>query len=118
MGKIVDIRLMELQDRLDRKKLTLDIGPKARGYLGEAGYSKQYGARPLERKIQSEIVDPLSRLLLEDRIKEGDPVRVRVSDENRLCVVPNHKVSGCRNPVTNSCFDGQKDVDENLNLRY
>ncbi|KDQ12177.1 hypothetical protein BOTBODRAFT_189442 [Botryobasidium botryosum FD-172 SS1] len=114
MGEIVNIRLKELQERLDRKKLTLDIGDEAKRYLAEAGYSKEYGARPLERKIQSEIVHPLSRLLLEDRVREGESVRVRITLTNgrRLCIVPNH------NAILNSCNDGQRDVDEGLNFGY
>jgi ATP-dependent Clp protease ATP-binding subunit ClpB len=47
-------------------------------WLAERGYDPVYGARPLKRAIQKEVQDPLARMILEDRIKDGDNVKVTV----------------------------------------
>ncbi|KAF8496678.1 P-loop containing nucleoside triphosphate hydrolase protein [Gautieria morchelliformis] len=89
--KIVDVRLKEVQERLDARKMTLDIDDAAKMYLGSIGYSPNYGARPLNRAIQSELLNPLAVLILEDRIRDGEVIRVRFDGpHNRLRIVPNH----------------------------
>ncbi|KII94395.1 hypothetical protein PLICRDRAFT_675583 [Plicaturopsis crispa FD-325 SS-3] len=93
--KIVDIRLREVEQRLSDKKITLDIDDGAKSYLMSIGYSPTYGARPLNRAIQSELLNPLSVMLLSDRIREGEVVRVRFDGpHNRLNIIPNHEGSG------------------------
>ena len=47
-------------------------------WLAERGYDPVYGARPLKRAIQKELQDPLARMILEGRIKDGDAVNVTV----------------------------------------
>jgi ATP-dependent Clp protease ATP-binding subunit ClpB len=90
--KIVDIRLREVEERLGDKKMTLDIDDAAKRYLVSIGYSTTYGARPLNRAIQKELLNPLSVMLLSDRIRDGERVRVRFDGpRNRLYVVPNHE---------------------------
>ena len=89
--KIVDIRLKEIQERLSARKMTLDIDDAARSYLGSVGYSTNYGARPLNRAIQFELLNPLSTLILEDRIRDGETVKVGFDGvHNRLVIAPNH----------------------------
>jgi ATP-dependent Clp protease ATP-binding subunit ClpB len=89
--KIVDVRLKEVQERLAQRKMTLDIDDAAKSYLGSVGYSPNYGARPLNRAIQSELLNPLSVLILEDRIRDGETVKVGFDGpHNRLVIVPNH----------------------------
>jgi ATP-dependent Clp protease ATP-binding subunit ClpB len=93
--KIVDIRLREIEQRLADKKMTLDVEGAAKQHLMSAGYSPTYGARPLNRVIQSEMLNPLSVMLLSDRIREGETIRVRFDGpRNRLQILPNHEVSG------------------------
>jgi ATP-dependent Clp protease ATP-binding subunit ClpB len=90
--KIVDIRLREIEQRLAEKKMTLDVEGAAKQYLMSAGYSPTYGARPLNRVIQSEMLNPLSVMLLSDRIREGETIRVRFDGpRNRLQILPNHE---------------------------
>jgi ATP-dependent Clp protease ATP-binding subunit ClpB len=90
--KIVDIRLREVQQRLAERKMTLDIDREAKQYLMSTGYSTTYGARPLNRAIQSELLNPLSVMLLSDRIRDGETVRVRFDGpRNRLNVLANHE---------------------------
>ncbi|KAF8877454.1 P-loop containing nucleoside triphosphate hydrolase protein [Gymnopilus junonius] len=89
--KIVDIRLKEIQERLSERKITFDVDPESKQYLMSAGYSPQYGARPLNRVIQSEILNPLSVLILSGQILDGETVRVRFDGaHNRITLLPNH----------------------------
>jgi len=92
LQKIVDVRLKEVQARLDSRKIILDADKEARAYLGAIGYSPNYGARPLNRSIQQELLNPLSTLILEDRVRDGEIVKVRFDGpHNRLVIVPNHE---------------------------
>ncbi|KAJ7786301.1 P-loop containing nucleoside triphosphate hydrolase protein [Mycena metata] len=90
--KIVDIRLKEVEERLADRKITLDVSPDAKTYLVSVGWSPQYGARPLNRAIQTELLHPLSVMLLSDRVRESEVVRVHFDGPgNRLVIVPNHE---------------------------
>ncbi|KAL0581617.1 hypothetical protein V5O48_000433 [Marasmius crinis-equi] len=90
--KIVDIRLKEVQERLSERKITLDLDDDAKAYLTSVGYSPIYGARPLNRAIQQELLNPMSVMILSDRVRDGEVVRVRFDGPyNRLMIVPNHE---------------------------
>ncbi|EPQ60633.1 hypothetical protein GLOTRDRAFT_52989 [Gloeophyllum trabeum ATCC 11539] len=92
---IVDIRIKEVQDRLVDRKITLDLDDQAKEYLVSVGYSPTYGARPLNRAIQSELLNPLSVMILSERVRDGEIVKVRFDPaHNRLAIVPNHEGSG------------------------
>jgi ATP-dependent Clp protease ATP-binding subunit ClpB len=83
MDSIVNIRLQEIKDRLkDREQnMELDISQAAKDVFAEMGYDIRFGARPLRRVLTKELLNPLSRLLLEGSIREGDTVRVRTRGE-------------------------------------
>ncbi|KZT53625.1 hypothetical protein CALCODRAFT_500871, partial [Calocera cornea HHB12733] len=90
--EIVNVRLRELQQRLSSKGMTLKVDEEAKHYLGSIGYSPVYGARPLNRAIQHEILNPLSVLILEGKILDGEVVRVHFDGpHNRLWIEPNHE---------------------------
>ncbi|GLB36148.1 putative ClpA ClpB family protein [Lyophyllum shimeji] len=90
--KIVDLRLKEVEERLADRKISLDIDQESKNYLASVGYTPQYGARPLNRAIQSELLNPLSVMLLSNRIREGEAVRIRFDGpRNRLDIIPNHE---------------------------
>lgn len=94
MRRIVKVRLADVQQRLDanNRKVRLDVDESAQEWLANAGYSPSYGARPLARLIQSEILNPLSKLLLQNRIRDGEQAHVTTDHvKNRLLVVPNHE---------------------------
>ena len=74
--KIVDIQLDLLAARLRERKIALEVTPKAKAHLAEAGYDPQYGARPLKRTIQNLVQNPLARRMLAGDIAEGDTVLV------------------------------------------
>ncbi|KAH8997292.1 P-loop containing nucleoside triphosphate hydrolase protein [Lactarius akahatsu] len=74
--RIVELRLKEVQERLSDRKITLDINDEAKNYLAARGYSTVYGARPLNRAIQTELLNPLSVMILAERVRDGEVVRV------------------------------------------
>ena len=56
------------------------------------GYSPSYGARPINRAIQSELLNPLSILLLSGRVLDNETVKVRFDGpHNRIILIPNHE---------------------------
>jgi len=72
--KVVEVRLREVQKRLDdnNRKIKLAVDGQAMDWLGSAGYSPSYGARPMARLIQTEILNPLSKLVLQNRVRDGE----------------------------------------------
>jgi ATP-dependent Clp protease ATP-binding subunit ClpB len=78
---IVDIQVLELSRRLAQRRLSLDVTPAARDWLAINGFDPVYGARPLRRLVQTAIGDPLARELLAGEVRDGDTVRVDVSDD-------------------------------------
>jgi ATP-dependent Clp protease ATP-binding subunit ClpB len=76
MGAIVDIQLRRLEQLLAQRNITLELDQRAKGELAKRGYDPAWGARPLKRVIQKDVQDPMARLILEGRIKDGDKVRV------------------------------------------
>ncbi|HEV3393695.1 MAG TPA: ATP-dependent chaperone ClpB [Chthoniobacterales bacterium] len=76
LKKIVEIQLKHLAKRLEQQKITLDLSDSAKQLLAREGYDPVYGARPLRRTIQKEILDPLSIDILEGKVREGQTVKV------------------------------------------
>jgi ATP-dependent Clp protease ATP-binding subunit ClpB len=74
IGKIVEIQLRRLADRLADRKITLNLTPAAKTFLAEQGYDPMFGARPLKRTIQGDLENPLAKLVIAGKIKEGDTV--------------------------------------------
>ncbi|MBX7245968.1 MAG: ATP-dependent chaperone ClpB [Candidatus Sumerlaeaceae bacterium] len=81
--KIISIQLKRVLDRLKDRNISLELSEAAKEFLAEEGYDPAYGARPLKRAIQKEILDPLSLLLLEGKFSDGDRISVGV-DGNKL----------------------------------
>ncbi len=67
--KIVGLQLEQLKKRLSTQNITLDATEEAIQYLSEKGYDPQYGARPIKRLIQKEVLNTLSKELLKGTIK-------------------------------------------------
>ena len=82
ISKIVKIQLQELNKMLANKNIKLNISDYAVEYLSKKGYEPQFGARPIKRLIQKEILNGLSKELLEGEIKEGDIILIDSFDEN------------------------------------
>jgi ATP-dependent Clp protease ATP-binding subunit ClpB len=80
LKKIVEIQLGRLTKRLEQQKITLDLSDSAKELIAREGYDPVYGARPLKRAIQKEILDPLSLDILEGKFHEGQRIRVDAKD--------------------------------------
>ncbi|CAK7913355.1 heat shock protein 104 [[Candida] anglica] len=93
IAKIVRIRLLEIQKRFEAngKTISLDVDDAALDYLCREGYSPDLGARPLNRLIQSELLNKLAVLLLKGQIKDKETARVTVGSKG-LEVIPNHDI--------------------------
>ena len=72
IAKIVKIQVEELNKILVDKEIKLEISKYAVEYLSKKGYEPQYGARPIKRLVQKEILNGLSKELLKGNIKKGD----------------------------------------------
>ena len=71
---IVDIQLRRLLKRLDQQNIRLELTDKAKKFLAKEGYDPAYGARPLKRVIQQQILNPLSVAILDGQFGEGDKI--------------------------------------------
>ncbi|WPK27336.1 hypothetical protein PUMCH_004719 [Australozyma saopauloensis] len=89
LRNILDIRLREIQDRLEDKRITLLLSDESKDFLADKGYDPVYGARPLNRALQKLVLNPLAMLMIKGQVKEGETVNVSVK-ENQLYIQPNH----------------------------
>jgi ATP-dependent Clp protease ATP-binding subunit ClpB len=71
---IVDIQLKRLLKRLDQQNIRMTLTEKAKKFLAKEGYDPAYGARPLKRVIQQQILNPLSVAILDGQFGEGDSI--------------------------------------------
>jgi ATP-dependent Clp protease ATP-binding subunit ClpB len=76
IGRIVDLQVALLVRRVRERGIEVELTDEARELLGNLGYDPVYGARPLKRVIQKQLVDKLALGILEGRFREGDTVRV------------------------------------------
>lgn len=81
LGRIVDLQVRALADRLTERRLGLEVTDAAREWLALQGFDPAYGARPLRRLIQREIGDRLARLVLAGEVADGDTVTVDRADD-------------------------------------
>ncbi|KAJ5526011.1 Heat shock protein hsp98 [Penicillium frequentans] len=91
--KIVDLRLAEVQKRLEHngRNVLIQCTEEVKDYLGASGYSPAYGARPLGRIIEKEVLNRLAVLILRGSIQDGEIARVVMID-GRIDVLPNHEI--------------------------
>ena len=80
LGEIVTLQLRRVIDRLAARGIALEISDDARTLLGDLGYDPVYGARPLKRVVQKQLVDRLATGLLDGTIRDGDRVAVEARD--------------------------------------
>ena len=86
LGRIVDIQLQSLVDRLAQRRIALEVTEAARARLARDGYDPAFGARPLKRVIQRELADALALAILEGRSGGGDVVVVDVDAAGELAI--------------------------------
>ena len=76
IGRIVELQVNQLVSRVAERGIEIELTDEARTLLGNLGYDPTYGARPLKRVIQKQLVDKLALKILEGEFGEGDVVRV------------------------------------------
>jgi ATP-dependent Clp protease ATP-binding subunit ClpB len=80
IAEIVELQLARLRDRLEERRIELELTDAAKEALAEAGWDPAYGARPLKRAIQRLVENPLALTLLEGDFADGDTIRVDAED--------------------------------------
>eukprot|EP00127_Corallochytrium_limacisporum_P005285 Clim_evm16s202 gene=Clim_evmTU16s202 len=86
MKDILEVRLREIDKLLEEKELTMTISEEAKDWLAELGYDPVYGARPLNRILQKQVMNPMARLLLEGKGQPGDVLTVNVGKKGGIKV--------------------------------
>ena len=81
MGRVVEKFVKEVEDQLREKKVQIELSDAARAWLAEKGYDPDFGARPMNRVIQSELKDKLADEILFGELTKGGRVRVDVDEE-------------------------------------
>lgn len=85
--KIVDIQLADVRKRLAKERIRLELSDAAIQALSLDGLDPVFGARPLKRLIQRQVVDNVAGLIIDGQLHEGDTVRVDVGAGDRLVAV-------------------------------
>jgi ATP-dependent Clp protease ATP-binding subunit ClpB len=78
--EIVRLQLRILSDRLEKTEIELKVTPDALHYLSDKGYDPQFGARPVKRVIQKEVMNELSKYILSGKLDKSEPVVLDVFD--------------------------------------
>ena len=81
LRQIVALQVERLRQRLNERKLELNISDEATDWLANAGYDPVYGARPLKRAIQRELETPIAKAILAGAYEEGSSVQIQVKEE-------------------------------------
>ena len=85
--KIVDIQLADVRARLAKERMTLAITPAAKQLLAVGGLDPVFGARPLKRLVQREVVDAIAAAIIDGTVHEGNQVTVDVDKDGGFTVV-------------------------------
>jgi ATP-dependent Clp protease ATP-binding subunit ClpB len=80
--KIVDIQIQKLHKKLEEKDIIIKLSDEALEKLSNAGYHKDYGARPLKRALQVAIENPLAEAILKGKFLPGDMIKVEIRNKD------------------------------------
>lgn len=84
LEKIVDIQIERIKNILKEKDIEIELEKDAKKWLAREGYDPSFGARPLKRLIQREILDNLSEAILSGKVKEGQKVTVKLKEDKLI----------------------------------
>ena len=76
LNKIIDIQLKSFENRLEQRRIHVDLTDKAKDFIAAKGYNPAFGARPLKRAIQTYLLNPLSAKMIAGEFKDGDRVKI------------------------------------------
>ncbi|HEX9163080.1 MAG TPA: ATP-dependent chaperone ClpB, partial [Thermoanaerobaculia bacterium] len=82
--RIIDIQLKRLAKLISDRGLNIEVSEQAKEHLARQGYDPAFGARPLKRALQKQIIDPLAMKLLDGTFKTGDTVFVNIAPGGKL----------------------------------
>jgi ATP-dependent Clp protease ATP-binding subunit ClpC len=83
INKIIDIELNKLYDRVKEIGYSLKLSDKAKEYIADKGFDRQFGARPLKRAIQKYVEDALAEEIITSKIHEGDQIYMDLDESNQ-----------------------------------
>ena len=85
INKIIDIELEKLFLRTNELGYEIKLSKKAKDFIAEKGFDKQYGARPLKRAIQKYLEDELAEEIMKSKVQTGDIIKVDLNkDKTKL----------------------------------
>ena len=82
IDKIIDIELAKLLERISELGYKLKLSKKAKDFIAEKGFDKQYGARPLKRALQKYVEDAIAEQIIKSNIQEGDVITMDLKKED------------------------------------
>ena len=85
--KIIDIELSKLYSRINDLGYHVGLSEKAKNFIADKGYDKQYGARPLKRAIQKYIEDPLAEEIVSNQIHAGDSIVFDLDEKGENLII-------------------------------
>lgn len=87
LKQIVELEIKKIEKDLTKKGITINVSDALKEHLAQEGFSPEYGARPLKRLIQKEILDKLAIKLIEDKIKKGEKVLLDFSQDRKEVLI-------------------------------
>ncbi|NNK40094.1 MAG: ATP-dependent Clp protease ATP-binding subunit, partial [Winogradskyella sp.] len=81
INKIIDIELVKLVKRIKEIGYDLKLTAKAKEFIADKGFDKDYGARPLNRAIQKYVEDALAEQIINSKINEGDQITMTLDEK-------------------------------------
>ena len=108
--KIVDIQLKDVRARLAKERMGLEITPAAKQMLAVGGLDPVFGARPLKRLVQREVVDAIAAAIIDGRAHEGDKISLDVDSDGKFEVAGvEPKASGSSDEVLDAPFEAPEE---------
>lgn len=111
---IVDVRLKEVAGRMADRKIKIQVSQPAKVWLGEHGYEPVFGARPLNRLIQQQVLNPLARLIIDGGVRNGETAHVDVNADNEIFIARNHEMESDYEVEDPNESDNDMAIDEDL----
>ena len=85
INKIIDLQIKKVKENLwENRQLKITIDDRAKALIAKLGYDPQFGARPLKRVIQTNILDKIALMIIEGKIKEGKIIKISVTKNQFL----------------------------------
>ena len=87
IGNIINLLVADINKRLADREITVELTDAAKQYIVENGYDPIYGARPLKRFLQKHVETLSAKLILADKVREGDTILIDVSGNELTAAV-------------------------------